>query len=155
MADARTLVDQLDQFRKDELHRRLQTLAAREYITGNDAIDQLRVLTLPDLEEAFGAEFMADYDHRFVAETPATGLVDLVCPGCHEVIPDVTVNLTAVLTKEGDGPSKVKVKGSAVARTHVCGQKALPKPPEVEGQAEAFPDEEDDEAVDDADLLPA
>ena len=53
MPDARTLVDQLDQFRKDQLLKRFQTLAQREYRTGDDQIDNLRVLALPDIEAAF------------------------------------------------------------------------------------------------------
>lgn len=144
MPDARTLVDQLDQFRKDQLLKRFQTLAQREYRTGDDQIDNLRVLALPDIEAAFAEDFIADYDHTFVAETPAKGLIDLVCPGCHQVIPDVGALLTAVLTREGDGPGKVKVKASVVARTHVCGQQAIPKPaePEVKDQEEMFSDSE-------------
>lgn len=138
MADNRALVEILDEQRKTALVDRLKSLSA---MVGE--MEGVSFVTARDIEEVFDGEFEADYDHRFVAETPAHGLVDLVCPQCHQVIPDVPVELIAVVSKEGDGPSKVKVKGKAGAKVHVCGQVSIPRPePEVEGQVEAFTEED-------------
>lgn len=140
MSDIRAVPVILDEKRKAALVDRLKSMSA---FTGEE-LEGVSFVTARDIEEVFDGEFEADYAHRFVAETPASGYVDLICPSCKEAIPDVLVSLVAVLNKEGNGPSKVKVKAKADARVHVCGQRPLPNPvgPEVEGQTEAFSEED-------------
>ena len=138
-----------DETRKVALEARLRT------ITAVDDLNGVRIITARDIEEVFEEDVPMEYPHRFEVETPAIGLVDLVCPQCHEVIPDVNAKLTAVTSKEGEAPSKVKLKLKADTKVHVCGQMSTrsvtPEPPEVEGQVGM--DEDDD--LSDADLLPA
>lgn len=139
MPDIRDIPTILDEQRKAALVDRLKSLSA---MAGE--LEGVSFVTARDIEEVFNGEFEADYAHRFVAETPARGLVDLVCPQCRQVIPDVAVELVAVESKEGDGPSKVKVKIKAEPKVHVCGQISVPRTvePEVEGQTEAFSEED-------------
>jgi len=137
-----------DETRKASLEGRLRT------VTAVDDLNGVRIITARDIEEVFDEGVPMDYPHRFEVETPADGLVDIVCPQCRMTIPDVSAQIIAVQSKEGEKPGKIRLKLRAEAHSHVCGQASLrdasPEPPEVEGQEPAFPDD-----VSDDDLLPA
>lgn len=155
MSDIRAVPVILDEKRKAALVDRLKSMSA---FTGEE-LEGVSFVTARDIEEVFDGEFEADYDHRFVAETPASGYVDLICPSCKEAIPDVLVSLVAVLTPPCRSSAAVAAHGAdrvsqelARVRVHVCGQRPLPKPvgPEVEGQTEAF---SEDDAAAEADAI--
>lgn len=140
MSDNRPIHEIVDEQRKAALVDRLQSLSA---MAGE--LEGVSFVTARDIEEVFREDVELDYAHRFTATTPATGLVDMVCPACKSVIPDVLLSLSSVQTREeGAGSSKVKIKAKAEAKVHVCGQLPLPKGPvEVEGQTEAFEEADD------------
>lgn len=135
MADNRPVAEQV----MDHLQ---EALTARLRLADDENLEGVAIVTARDLQEVFTADYPADYSHFAELETPARLLVDILCPNCQQVIPDVSAELHAVQSREtAGGPSKIRLKLTAKTLAHVCGQAALPKPPEVEGQAEAFPDE--------------
>lgn len=138
MPDHRPIDVQVDEQRKTALTDRLQSLSALE-----GDLEGVAFITARDIEEVFDTELELDYDSQFTATTPARGLIDMTCPQCHLTIPDVPVKVWSEQKREeGDGTSKVKLKFKTDAQVHVCGQIPLPKAPEVEGQTEAFTDDE-------------
>lgn len=134
MPDHRPIDVQVDEQRKTALVDRLQSLSALE-----GDLEGVSFITARDIEEVFDTELELDYDSQFTATTPARGLIDMACPSCHVLIPDVPVKVWSEQKREeGDGTSKVKLKFKTDAKVHICGQLPLPKGPEVPGQTEAF-----------------
>lgn len=144
MADNRPVAEQV----MDSLQ---QALTARLRLADGENLEGVAIVTARDLQEVFTADYEADYSHFAELETPARLVVDMLCPNCQQVIPDVSAELHAVQSRETPGgPSKVKLKLKAETKNHICGQQTLPKPadPEVEGQVGM--DEADEEAEDEA-----
>lgn len=162
MADNRPVAEQV----MDSLQ---QALTARLRLADGLPLDGVAIVTARDIQEVFTADYEADYSHFAELETPARLRVDMLCPNCQQVIPDVSAHLDAIQSRESPGgPSKVRLKLTAKTMNHVCGQQPLPRPadPEVEGQVgmDEADEEAEDEAIerlesahddlDDADLLP-
>lgn len=173
MADNRPVAEQV-------LDAAQQALTARLRLADGLPLEGVAIVTARDLQEVFTSDYEADYSHFAELETPARLVVDMLCPNCQQVIPDVSAHLDAIQSRESPGgPSKVRLKLTAKTMNHVCGQQTFPRPadPEVEGQVgmdeAALDDEEaalreaedaEDEAIerlesapavlDDDDLLP-
>jgi len=130
MADNRSAAEQV-------LDAAQEALTARLRLADDENLEGVAIVTARDLQEVFTAEYAVDYSHYAELETPARIRVDMLCPNCQLVIPDVLGEIHAIQSRETPGgPSKVKLKLVAKTMNHVCGQAPLPKPaePEVEGQ---------------------
>ena len=164
MADDRPVAEQV----MDHLQ---EALTARLRLADDENLEGVAIVTARDLQEVFTADYPADYSHFAELETPARLRVDMLCPNCQQVIPDVSAHLDAIQSRESPGgPSKVRLKLTAKTMNHVCGQQPLPRPadPEVEGQVSmdeaALDDEEaalreaedaEDEAIERLESQPA
>lgn len=147
MADNRPTAEQLSDQLQQALVARLREVSnisdGPEGTVFSGNLPGVRIVTARDIAEVFSGTYDVDYAHTFEAETPARGLVDVVCPDCHEIIPDVSVALKAARSSEDGTSAKVKIKAKTEPQIHVCGQRSIPRPqpPEVEGQVGMDDDE--------------
>lgn len=143
MADNRSPIDIIDTQRKESLVALLRPVAP---LPEDHEWSGVQVVTARDILEVFEEDLELDYPDKATVTTPAHIWVDIVCPQCHQTIPDQHGELIASVTKDGEKPGKVRAKLKIEAAVHVCGQRSTrdvtPQPPEAKGQEPAFEDDD-------------